>query len=181
VTDLSRIIFGDAWRVAVLVSARDLGLPDWAIGAGFVRSAVWDHLHAYPVATSLPDVDLLYFDRNDVSIEREKEIELQLLSSQPGVPWQVRNQARMHLQNGDPPYRDTEDGIRNWLETATAVAVRLEADDTLTFITPWGTADLLAMRSNPTPRGRDHYAAYLARMRAKNWPARWPKVRVEGL
>lgn len=179
--DLSHVILGDPWRRSVLRTARDLGLPDCAIGAGFVRNTVWDHLHGYPAATPLLDVDVLYFDRSDVSPGREEEIERRLHSRQPGVPWQVRNQARMHLRNGDPPYRDTEDGIRNWLETATCVAVRLESDDALTIIAPWGTDDVLALRSRPTPRGKHHYTAYLARMREKNWPSQWPKVRVEGL
>ena len=179
--DLPRVILGDPWRRAVLRSARALDLPDWAIGAGFVRNTVWDHLHGYPAATTLSDVDVLCFDRTDLSPAREMQVERWLRNRQPDVPWSVRNQARMHLRNGDPPYRDTEDGIRNWLETATCVAVRLESDDRLTIIAPWGTDDLLALRSRPTVRGKHHYAAYLARMRQKNWPSQWPKVWVEGL
>jgi len=179
--DLAALILADPWRLSVLRTVRALALPDWAIGAGFVRNAVWDQMHGYDAPTPLDDVDVLFFDPADDTRDREGALERRLAAALPGVPWSVRNQARMHRRNGDRPYTDTEDAIRFWLETATGVAVRLEADDRLTVIAPFGLDHLLALCSGPTPRGREGYDAYLARMRAKDWPARWPKVRVEGL
>jgi len=167
--------------MSVLRTVRALALPDWAIGAGFVRNAVWDRLHGFAESTPLDDVDVLYFDRTDQSKAAERAFEAQLAAAMPTVPWSVRNQARMHLRNGDRPYADTEDALRYWLETATCVAVRLERDDSLTVIAPYGLDDLLGLRSSPTPRGRERHDAYRARMREKNWPARWPRVHVEGL
>jgi uncharacterized protein len=199
--NLAALILADPWRRSVLGAVRALALPDWAVGAGFVRNAVWDHLHGFAAPTpparvssraGLPktaagrnrppdDVDVLFFDPADDTRDREAALERQLAAALPGVPWSVRNQARMHRRNGDRPYTDTEDAIRFWLETATCVAVRLEADGRLTVIAPFGLDDLMALRSGPTARGREGYDAYLARMRAKDWPARWPKVRVAGL
>jgi hypothetical protein len=178
-----RIVRADPWRMSVLRAVRALDLPDWAVGAGFVRNAVWDRLHRFAAATTRApgDVDVLYFDPGDCARARETAIEARLAAAMPGVPWSVRNQARMHRRNGDAPYRDTEDALRYWLETATCVAVRLEPDDTLTVIAPYGLDDLLGLRSGPTPRGRARHEIYRARMRAKNWPARWPRVRVAGL
>jgi len=171
----------DPTRRAVLDAVRALGLPDWAVGAGFVRNAVWDRLHGFVAPTPLDDVDVLYFDPADFSKATEQALEARLAAAMPDVPWSVRNQARMHRRNGDAPYRDTEDALRYWLETATCVAVRLERDDSLTVIAPYGVDDLLGFCSGPTPRGRQRDEAYRARMRAKNWPARWPRVRVAGL
>jgi hypothetical protein len=179
--DIGALVLGDPWRSSVLHAVRDLGLPDWAVGAGFVRNAVWDRLHGFAAPTPLDDVDVLFFGPDDCTTAREKALERALAAAMPGVPWSVRNQARMHLRNGDSPYKSTEDALRYWLETATCVAVRLESDDRLTVIAPLGLDDLLALRSAPTARGRVRREAYLARMRAKNWPARWPKVRVDGL
>jgi uncharacterized protein len=179
--DIAALILADPWRRSVLRAVRALALPDWAIGAGFVRNAVWDHLHGFAAPTQLDDVDVLFFDPADDTHDRERALEVQLAAALPGVPWSVRNQARMHRRNGDRPYAGTEDALRYWLETATCVAVRLEADDGLTVIAPFGLDDLLALRSGPTARGRERYEAYLARMRAKDWPARWPRVRVDGL
>ena len=87
----------------------------------------------------------------------------------------------MHLINGHPGYQSLEEGLCHWLETPTAVAVRLEPDGALTVIAPFGLADLFDLRSRPTPVGRARWDDYLARMRAKDWPRRWPRVRVEGL
>lgn len=181
VFDPSGLICGDPWRLSVLRAVRALQLPDAAVGAGFVRNAVWDRLHGYDEPTAPSDVDVLYFDSADTSLERECALERQLAAMLAGIPWSVRNQARMHLRNGHAPYVDTEDAIRHWLETATCVALRLEIDDSLTVIAPFGVGDLMGLRSGPTPCGRERFAAYCARMRDKNWPSRWPRVRVEGL
>lgn len=179
--DLTALIRADAWRMTVLRAVRALALPDWAVGAGFVRNAVWDHLHGFAAPTPLPDVDVLYFDPCDLSRAREAALERRLAAAMPDVPWSARNQARMHLRNGDGPYADTEDAIRHWLESATCAALRLETDGGLTVIAPHGLADLLALQSRATPAGRAHPAAYRTRMQQKDWPSRWPRVRVEGL
>jgi hypothetical protein len=171
----------DPWRRAVLDAVASLALPDRAIGAGFVRNAVWDRLHGYAAPTPLDDVDVLYFDPADVAPARDEALERRLAAALPGVPWSVRNQARMHRRNGDAPYKDTEDAMRHWLESATCVAVRLESGGRLGILAPFGLDDLLALRSGPTASGRAHPVDYCARMQRKDWPARWPRVRVAAL
>jgi hypothetical protein len=174
----------DPWRMEVLRAARELSLPDWAIGAGFVRSMVWDAAHRYVEPTPLPDIDLLFHDPLDRSSEREVRLEEALARLMPGLPWEARNQARMHLKNNGTtgrPYRDTKEALGHWLETATAVALRLEDDDSLTVIAPFSLHDLFALKSGPTPAGRHQAESYRKRMTAKNWPGIWPKVVVEML
>lgn len=178
---LQGLILGDPWRLEVLTAARELALPDWAIGAGFVRSAVWDHLHDFTKRSELEDIDLIYFDPDDCSETREKDLDRRLGAVAPGIPWSVKNQARMHLRNDDPPYHGTGHALFHWLETPTAVAVRLEPDEGLTVLAPHGLDDLWDLRTRPTPSGRRRHAEYAARMAKKDWPRRWPKVVVQGL
>lgn len=178
---IERLFLGDPRRLAILQTARSLDLPDWAIAAGFVRSAVWDHFHDLAAPTAVADVDVVYFDPSNRDPTQDDSAERRLRDAMPDVPWEVRNQARMHERNGDRPYRNTEDALSFYLETATSIGVRLERDNRLTVIAPWGVDDLMALQSRPTPRGREKYDDYLARMQAKNWPARWSKLRVEGL
>ncbi|MEM9280064.1 MAG: nucleotidyltransferase family protein [Pseudomonadota bacterium] len=110
--------------------------------------------------------------------KRESLLEKQLQETTTKVPWSVRNQARMHLRNEDKPYTGTEDALRFWLETPTCVAVRLECDDTITVIAPYGLDDLMNMRGRPTPSGMTRHDQYIRRMQAKDWPATWPQVSV---
>lgn len=165
----------------VLRNGRRLKLPDWAIGAGFLRSLVWDHLCGLSDRTPVDDIDVVYFDAADITRVPEQAAESELKAHMPGENWSVRNMARMHVKNGDPPYRDTEDAVAHWLETPTAVCIRLEADDTLTLMAPHGVADLLAGRIRPTPSGLRRIADYRDRIAAKRWPQRWPLITVEGL
>jgi len=94
----------------------------------------------------------------------------------PSLPWQVRNQARMHVWKELPPHRDTADSMVYWLESVTGIGVRLEVDDALTVIAPLGTDDLLNLRCRPTPYGRTRRHEYDARVEAKRWRKLWPRV-----
>ena len=70
----------------------------------------------------------------------------------------------MHVPKDLPQHRDTSDSMTYWLETVTAVGVRLEADDTLTVVAPLGTDDLLGLRCRPTAFGRTRRDEYEARV-----------------
>ena len=159
-----------------LRAVRELALPDWCIAAGFVRNRVWDHLHGISPPRAPADIDVLYYDRADLSKETEQAFEAHLNRLLP-APWQVRNQARMHVWKGLPQHKSTADAITYWLETVTAVGVRLEADDSLTVIAPLGTDDLLGLCCRPTGFGRRQRAEYDERIASKRWRELWPRVR----
>ena len=45
---------------------------------------------------------------------------------------------------------------------------------------PSGARDLLGLMVRPTPHARAHrLASYRVRLEKKNWPAKWPRVRVD--
>src|SRR5512143_3146717 len=158
---IADIIAQDPVGMKQLRAARALTLPDWCIAAGFVRNRVWDHLHGISPPRPPADIDVLYYDAADISKAREIEYEKQLDDLLPGLP----------------QHRDTADSMTYWLETVTAVGVRLEADDGLTVIAPLGTDDLLGLRCRPTEFGRTRRDEYEARITAKRWRELWPKVR----
>jgi hypothetical protein len=175
------LVTAGPWRRRALEAVAALNLPDGWIGAGFLRAPVWDHLHGYQRPTPLADIDVIYFDPEHSEPETERVHEARLAALAPGLPWSVRNQARMHERNGDRPYESTEDALKHWLETPTAVAVRLRAAGRPALLAPFGLDDLLGLVMRPTPhaRGRpDRLAAYRRRVETKNWLAAWPKVRV---
>ena len=174
---VARIIAQDPVAMKQLRAARELALPDWCIAAGFVRNRVWDHLHGISPPRLPVDIDVIYYDAADLSKEREQGYEAALDRLLPGLPWQVRNQARMHVWKGLPQHKDTADSMIYWLESVTGIGVRLEADDTLTVIAPLGTDDLLNLCCRPTPFGRRQRHEYEERIAAKRWRELWPKVR----
>ena len=174
-SDIVRLIRTDAWRMRALAAVAALELPDSWIGAGFVRNAVWDALHGYDHPTALNDVDVLYFDPRDRSREAERSHEQGLARDMPGVPWSVRNQARMHLRNGDAPYRSVLDAMRYWVETPTGVAVRLGSRGRGEIIAAYGIDDLVNLDVRPTPRFAGKLHVYRARMRKKQWTTIWPR------
>ena len=167
--------------MAVLRAVRALALPDWAIGAGFVRAAVWDHMAARTRPSPLADIDVLYHQARRLDPRIDRRLERRLGRDLPGLPWSVTNQARMHHPNRERPYRRTETAIAHWIEIPTCVAVRLEADDRLTLLAPHGIADLVDMKLRPTPAGLAKRTDFELRLKTKNWRRRWPKLAAFGV
>ncbi|HJS85995.1 MAG TPA: nucleotidyltransferase family protein [Acetobacteraceae bacterium] len=177
---LRAILSNDRVRWRVLGLVRSLRLPDYWIGAGFIRNAVWSHLHRRPAPCLSGDVDVLWFCPERVAGSADKEVEAALRAMEPSVCWSVKNQARMHLRNGDPPYASTLDAMRHWPETATAVATRLTEDGRCELAAPFGLGDLFGLILSPTPRfmGGKHHV-YLDRIQSKGWLATWPLLRMD--
>ncbi|QEY62691.1 nucleotidyltransferase family protein [Metapseudomonas lalkuanensis] len=176
---LKTLIASDDARMRILRLARDLDLPDCWVAAGFVRSAVWDHLHQRTNSPLPPDIDVIWFDAKRTGVEVDGAIEASLRSRDDSLNWSVKNQARMHLRNADLPYTSAADAMTRWPETATAVAVRLDAEDELEVAAPFGLDDLFNLVVRPTARFEtEKHHIYLDRLRSKNWLAKWPDLKV---
>lgn len=165
------------WHLLGLVAA--LGLPDAWIAAGFVRNAVWDALHNRKPKPLDTDVDVIWFDSECMDHRRDLEIEDQLRARAPDFVWSVKNQARMHLRNGDLAYRSATDAMCHWPETATAIAARYVSDACCDIAAPLGTDDLLNLIVRPTRRFiEERRGIFDKRVQDKQWLARWPKLRL---
>lgn len=182
--DIIAIIEEDQWMMELLRTVKELDLPDWWICAGFVRSKIWDVLHGFNERTSIPDVDVIYFDQTNLDESIEKKLEKELHSRLPAIPWSVKNQARMHVINNFPPYLSSVDAISKFPETVTALGVKLDGGENLILTAPCGVEDVINMEVNPTPffRGtKELMAIYEERLEKKNWSAVWNKVTVTHL
>lgn len=179
---LAAIVASSEALMAALRAARALELPDWCIGAGAVRSLVWDHLHALPGPTPLNDIDVVYCDAQ-ADVDADAALESRLALALPGLRWEVSNQAHIHhwfaRALGQPvaPLRSMEEGVATWPELATCVGVRLEADDALTVIAPHGLDDLFALRVRHNAL-RAGAAVYAQRLAEKRWAQRWPRLSI---
>ena len=178
---LEAIVRATPWLVRALEVARAVDAPDWLLGAGAVRTAVWDHLHQ--IQTPVNDVDLVFFDAADLSPERDAQVELALRAAGPDIPWDAKNQAAVHLWYPRrfgyevEPLTSSADAVGTWPETATAVALHLDAGDRLTVVAPCGLDDLLGLVHRRNPR-RVSVEEYERRLRDKGIATRWPRVTV---
>ncbi len=177
-SDILTLIKADPWMMGVLEVADTLKLPQWVIGAGFVRNTVWNHLSDNDGAPHATDIDLVYFDPTDINESTEKALE-QDLKAVLDVAWSVKNLARMHLVNKDDPYISTEDAVAHWPETATAIGVTIENGE-LQLMAPCGIDDLVNMIVRPCPKFKGGIDVVKARVQKKGWLELWPPLRIEG-
>jgi hypothetical protein len=180
--ELIALVRSSAMLMRAARAARNADPPQWVIGAGAIRDCVWAHLHGFsPPAPR--DVDLAFYDRNELGPEREGEVLREVREQAPDLPWEVTNEARAHLWYPHVhgvairPFLSTADAVASWPETATAVAIRLTADDRIRVVAPWGLADLFGIIWRHNPRIAP-VAVFNERLRSKRIVQRWPRVRI---
>ncbi|KAA0964947.1 nucleotidyltransferase family protein [Sporosarcina sp. ANT_H38] len=179
--DIISSIGEDKWMMGLLKCAQSLNLPDWWICAGFVRSKIWDVQHGFDERTTIPDIDVIYYDRINIEKSVEKEYEEALKRLLPTIPWSVKNQARMHSINKISPYSSSVDAISKFPETATALGVKLDGRDNVILTAPHGIDDVVNFIVKPTPyfcEQKEQMKIYKERIRKKNWQVLWNKIEI---
>jgi len=174
--DILNLISKDEWMMDILRIADKLDLPDWVIGAGFVRNKVWDYLHGYnKPQVDTADIDLVYYDLNGNDKKVDEELSKKL-RKETGIGWEVVNEAYAHKCNSLPPYKSTEDALSQWPETVTAIGVKLESGK-LKLVAPYGIDDLVNLIIRPSPKFTD-INKVKERVKQKRWLEKWPKLKV---
>lgn len=164
----------------ILKTVEKLQLPDSWVCAGFIRSKVWDYLHEKEDRTPLADIDVIYFDKVNLSENYEKQHEQELTKYLPNEPWSVKNQARMHVVNNCTPYQSSIDGMAHFPETPTAIGVRL-TNGILEIAAPHGIKHLVSGTVALTPyfqKDSPMHDVYKSRIHNKQWKSIWPKLQI---
>ena len=180
---LTAILRRDPAVMQVLQTVRDLGLPDWRLFSGAVYQAVWNDRTGREAGYGVRDYDIGYFDP-DTSWDAE-DVWIKRVAAAFDAPLkdqvEVRNQARVHLwfkAHFGEDYEAlacTDEAPSRFVAPAFAVGVRLEADDRLSVVAPFGLQDVFDLVVRPNPeRGRAAgWAAIMAKLRQ-----RWPELRI---
>jgi hypothetical protein len=180
---LEAIIRAEPTLMAVLRGMQALALPDTLLGSGAIYNTVWNALTGRPPLTGIKDADVVYFDDSDLSYEAEDVAirrAAEYFADLP-IPVELRNQARVHIwfpQKFGTPYprlKSSADMMLYFASRTHAVAVRLEDDDRLSILAPFGLDDIFSFRITPNP-ALDNAATHAAKAaRAK---AVWPELSV---
>lgn len=173
---LTLLVRQDPLRSQALTCLRLVNLPQGYIAAGFVRNLVWDHLHTKIIPTPLNDVDVIYFDKNEVNVKQYINYQDALNEIMPQINWQVRNQAFMHIRNGDSPYASCLDAMSYWPEKETAVAMRELPSGQLECIAAFGFNSLFNLQLSYNPKRKKD--VFDKRVNTKGWLKHWQKLSV---
>ncbi len=169
-------------RILALILARfdAIALPDTWLVAGAVAQGVWNALTGRAPEYGLKDIDIVYFDAEDLSQQTEvaHEMRLRRLFADLPVKLDVKNEARVHLWYPDAfgktidPYHSTEDAIASFPTTATSIGVRPRSGE-LEICAPFACDDLLRgiVRANKRQITREVYERKIAR-----WRPLWPEL-----
>ena len=166
----------DPMRVEASHCVKRLELPQCYIAAGFLRNLVWDALHNKTKPTPLNDIDVVYFDDDEVDPNACFKYEAWLNTQMPQFNWQVRNQALMHHRNNDQPYKSTLDAMSYWPEKETAVGARVTANNNYECVSAFGFESLF--NGHISYNGKRPRSLFDQRVYAKNWLVLWPSLKV---
>ncbi len=178
---LLEILSEHPWFMAALDAVSDLGTPQWCIGAGVIRNIVFDYLDG--AETTNRDVDVAYYDASDPTEQADNHYENILKQRMPHVPWEVTNQASVHLWYHlkfgyrVPPVGGIAEAVATWPETCTAVGVTKIKGKGYRVYAPCGLEDLFAMiiRRNPA---RIDTKTYNRRISTKRYDQYWKSVQI---
>jgi len=175
---ITQLIQDDEWMMDVLRAAEKLDLPDWWIGAGFLRNKVWDYIEGIE-SKPTRDVDLVYFDKEHIKDTDDWSYDSKMKNDYPFAEWEIRNQARMHYMNNFPPFASATDGISHWVETATCVGVKLK-NGVLSYLFCYGTEDLFGLTARPVSyfQNEEMIQTFYDRIGKKKWLEKWSDLKV---
>lgn len=164
---------------AVLDHWNEIQLPDCWLAAGAVAQTVWNHRLGHAPDYGINDIDIVYFDPDNLTkaAEDAEERRIHSVFADTPVAFDVKNEARVHLWYASrfgqeiAPYRSTRDAIATFPTTATAIGVR-KVDRRFEISAPYGLDDLhrLIVRPNKVQITEPIYRAKVARWR-NLWPA----------
>jgi hypothetical protein len=175
--DILEVIKKDKWMMNILCRAEKLNMPNWVIGAGFVRNKIWDYLHGNSKPyVDTADIDMIYFDPDGNDEEKDNELSKKL-RSETGVDWEVVNITYSHEWDNVPPHTSVETVLAHWPETASSVGIKIENGE-LKLIAPYGIDDLVRLIIRRSPKTEATIERVKERMKEKKWLEKWPNLKL---
>lgn len=135
-----------------------LKLPNFYIAAGNVFQTIWNYYDNKSLNYGIKDVDIIYYDENNLTKESEKELENKIKNHikkyDINFEIDVHNEARMHLwkkENENPniyKYKNSEDAIDQWIATIQSIGITKE-NNKIKLYAPYGLSDIFSKTVRP--------------------------------
>lgn len=162
-----------------------LNLPNFYIAAGSVFQTIWNYYDKKPLNYKIKDIDIIYYDANNLSIEDENELENNIINhfSKLGMDYifDVHNEARMHLwkktnENANiNQYKNSEDAIDQWIATVHAIGITKEKDEIKVYA-PYGLSDIFSRTIRPIKHKNNTKELYDKKV--ESWKSRFNNLNI---
>lgn len=134
----------------------ELKLPNFYIAAGSVFQTIWNYYDNKPLNSGIKDIDIIYYDDNDLSKENVKKLENKITEhfKELNYKFDVKNEARMHLWYKEKlnkninQYINSEDAIDHWIATVHSISITKE-NDNIKVYAPYGLSDIFSRTIRP--------------------------------
>ncbi|ENV35545.1 nucleotidyltransferase family protein [Acinetobacter gerneri] len=151
------------------------------LAAGVIRNTIWKLLHDQRCEIDGKEIDVVFYDKSENNHEKSNFLKEKLAEKYPENEWDVINQAFVHTWyktlegKSIAPLTSLEHALSFWPETATAIAVRINQNDHLEIVAPFGFEDLFQLKLRWNKNLVSH-TAFMQRITKKRFLQRFPKL-----
>lgn len=163
----------------------DLGLPNFYIAAGSVFQTIWNFYDGVSLNNGIKDIDIIYYDSNNLSKSDEQELEDKIVThfSEVGLSYEfdIHNEARMHLWKKEnenkniDQYLNSEDAIDKWIATVHAVGIT-KINGIIKVYAPYGLSDIFSRTIRPIKHKYNSKELY--NKKVKSWSSRFDNLNI---
>ena len=161
----------------------ELNLPNFYIAAGSVFQTIWNYYDNKPLNFGIKDIDIIYYDSNNLSKEVEKELEGKIIEhfKELNYKFDVHNEARMHLWKKEKEnkninqYKNSEDAIDQWIATVPSIGITKE-NDNIKVYAPYGLSDIFSRTIRPIKHKDNSKELYDKKV--ASWQKRFEKLNI---
>lgn len=171
--------------IEILDYISKLNLPNFYIAAGSVFQTIWNYYDNKSLNYGIKDIDVIYYDKNNLTKESEKEIENKVMeffkTRDFKYEFDVHNEARMHLwkkanENANiDKYKNSEDAIDQWIATVHAIGIT-KVDDEIKVYAPYGLSDIFSKTIRPIYHKGNTKELYINKI--KKWKERFDDLNI---
>lgn len=167
----------------ILDYIESLNLPNFYIAAGSVFQTIWNYYDNKPLNYNIKDIDIIYYDSNNLSKEDEKKLECNISQyfKDMNYEFDVHNEARMHLWKKEnenrniDQYKNSEDAIDQWIATVHAIGIT-KKNNKIEVYAPYGLSDIFSKTIRPIKHKANSKELY--NKKATAWKNRFENLNI---